>query len=743
MNELNRPAKKGGDTILHRMCRVFAGARFQRLLMMIIGSILVVVALLGAVSPVRYRLSVGMVPTSTIFATKDVVDEITTQNNRSLAAAAVTPIYQFADGVTEQVITSADNVFTQLSAVRQYAQNLPDYSTTRVYTQEELAYAADMLTLVGLRDYQLTTLMNATAIQYDELITSLRSAIKNTMQGHVTQGQESLAVNSIMQIVGYKTSVGLLQNVVLPVLREVIEPNMVVDQVKTDAAKEAAMNTVEPVIYKQGQSIVVRGEGRARPNQVAMLSSLGLLQENRVDYLLYVGALIAAACTLVVLLLVLWHVFPEMIQDRRKLVLLFAVLLLMVGLSLLTKSIQIVQLAPLLTYAILLTVMVGFLPAVIVHAFSTLLSILILGGTVNTGMTEMMALFAAALIAGTAAAFIISRPGQQRPLILAAGTVSAILSFLIIWGFGLMNSSNISNDLGRGLYAAGGAVTSAVLCLALQPLAEMVFNLPTNNRLMELSNPNHPLLRRLLLEAPGTYHHSILIANLAEASAEAVGANPLLARVGGYYHDIGKLKRPLYFKENQIGAGNIHDKTDPAVSAAIITSHVRDGLALGKQYRLPTEVLQIISQHHGNSRVAYFYNKAGEPVDDEGFRYEGTPPESAEVAIVMLCDTIEAAVRTLSTPTPDEIRAFLWKLIQVKLDDGLLQKAPLTIQDLYKIRDVCATMVYGIFHERIEYPGDEKRSAIARMRSTLVTAVKYGAVGTPLAKDGKMPEGPV
>ena len=262
MNELNRSTEKGDNIALRRMRQRISGARFQRLFIILLGSALVIVALLGAVSPVRYWLSVGMVPTSTIFATRDVVDEITTQNNRNLAAAAVTPIYQFADGVTEQVVTNADSVFTQISAVRQYAQTLPDYSTTRVYTEEELTYAADMLTLVTLRDYQLTTLMRLPR-QYDELLASLRSAIKRcramSRRGRKawlsTASCRSLATRPVL----------VCCKALYAVLREVIEPNMVVDQVKTDAA-EAAMKTVEPVIYKQGQSIVVRGEGRARPN---------------------------------------------------------------------------------------------------------------------------------------------------------------------------------------------------------------------------------------------------------------------------------------------------------------------------------------------------------------------------------------------------------------------------------------------------------------------------------------------
>ena len=322
------------------------------------------------------------------------------------------------------------------------------------------------------------------------------------------------------------------------------------------------------------------------------------------------------------------------------------------------------------------------------------------------------------MLAATLASLILSRRSIQRSPVLQAGAAAAVTGFLSVLGFGLLYSNNTAGFLERALNMGGGIVIATILCIAGQALLEPAFNLPTNDRLMALSNPNHPLLRRLLLEAPGTYHHSILIANMAEASAEAVGANALLARLGGYYHDIGKLKRPHYFKENQIGIGNLHDQTDPAVSAAIITSHIRDGLVLGRQYRLPREILQIVEQHHGNSLVAYFYAKAGEPSDDSSFRYDSIPPQSAEAAIVMLCDTVEAAIRTLNAPTPEEIKAFIWKLIKGKLDTGMLSNSPLTIKDLYTIRDTCATVVHGIFHERIGYPDSDKQSPLAKMRST-------------------------
>ena len=248
---------------------------------------------------------------------------------------------------------------------------------------------------------------------------------------------------------------------------------------------------------------------------------------------------------------------------------------------------------------------------------------------------------------------------------------------------------------------------SAVLAIGLQALLELVFNLATNAKLIELSNPNQPLLRRLLMEAPGTYHHSIIVANLAEAAATAVGANGLLARVGAYYHDVGKLKRPMYFKENQRG-DNPHDRTDPRVSAAILTAHPRDGAQMAQKDRLPSPVVDIVRQHHGDSLALYFYDKAvklyGEDVDVSSFRYEGPRPRSKEAAVVMLADTIEAATRTLANPSPEKMEALIRKLVREKLDDGQLNDSALTFSDLDKICSTFVTVLTGVFHERIEYP---------------------------------------
>ncbi|MGB9846893.1 MAG: HDIG domain-containing metalloprotein, partial [Desulfotomaculales bacterium] len=224
-----------------------------------------------------------------------------------------------------------------------------------------------------------------------------------------------------------------------------------------------------------------------------------------------------------------------------------------------------------------------------------------------------------------------------------------------------------------------------------------------------LSHPSSPLLRRLLTEAPGTYHHSIVVGNLAEAAAEAIGAESLLTRVGAYYHDVGKLKRPYFFIENQLNQDNPHDKIAPTLSTLILTAHVKDGVELAREYKLPPVIIDIIEQHHGSSLCTYFYHKAlengtNELLNEEEFRYEGPKPKTKEAALVMLADSVEAAVRSLQNRTPGRIEGIVRKVIKDKLMDGQLDECDLTLKDLDKVASAFLQVLSGIFHARIEYP---------------------------------------
>jgi hypothetical protein len=296
----------------------------------------------------------------------------------------------------------------------------------------------------------------------------------------------------------------------------------------------------------------------------------------------------------------------------------------------------------------------------------------------------------------------------QRTRVLLTGLFSAIIGLVIIFGMKLLTSADSLNTMAIVGWAVGGGILSGFLAVALQPLFEIVFRLPTPTRLLELTNPSQPLMKRLMIEAPGTYHHSIVVANLAESAATRIKANSYLARAGAYYHDIGKLKRPMYFKENQMGE-NPHEHTDPYVSAAILISHTKDGMLLAQKEHIPPEIQDIILQHHGVTPVMYFYHKAlqlsdGQQVDINEFRYTGPKPNTKEAAIVMLADTIEAAVRSMKSPTPKAIDQFIERLVRGKLEDGQLSDSPLSLRDIDEICEAFSDILKGVYHERIEYP---------------------------------------
>jgi putative nucleotidyltransferase with HDIG domain len=244
---------------------------------------------------------------------------------------------------------------------------------------------------------------------------------------------------------------------------------------------------------------------------------------------------------------------------------------------------------------------------------------------------------------------------------------------------------------------------------------EGFFSRISNLRLLELCDVNHPLLRRMSLEAPGTYHHSLIVASLAEDAANAIGANGLLCRVGAYFHDIGKMVKAEYFIENQGTLGNPHDQVSPSLSKLIITSHVKEGIALGREYKLDQQVIDFIPQHHGTSKIEFFYQKAlkqeaneeefeKEEVSEETYRYPGPRPQSKETAIVMMADSVEAAARTIEEPSHQRYKDLVYKIINKKLFDEQLDETPLTLRDIHGIAERFITTLQSVHHARIPYP---------------------------------------
>ncbi len=294
----------------------------------------------------------------------------------------------------------------------------------------------------------------------------------------------------------------------------------------------------------------------------------------------------------------------------------------------------------------------------------------------------------------------------------------AVVCFLLIDGrlFGIDPWDSTMQAAFYISLAAAGGVAAGFLASVLLPIAETVFGYTTDIKLLELSNLNHPALRELIMRAPGSYHHSMMVGSLCEAASESIGANPLLSRVGAYYHDIGKTKNPQYFAENQKLGENPHDKLKPNISALVIKAHVKDGLEMARTYRLPLVIQDFVTQHHGTSLIRYFYHKAKQLEDPDipevveaDYRYPGPKPQSRETAICLLADGIEAASRAMPDPSPARLRGLVQKMINLAFTDGQLDECDLTLKDLNLIADAFHRILTGIYHHRPEYPGPERK----------------------------------
>jgi len=309
---------------------------------------------------------------------------------------------------------------------------------------------------------------------------------------------------------------------------------------------------------------------------------------------------------------------------------------------------------------------------------------------------------------------------EQRSTLIKGGLTVSMINVLMILFHQIASGETFTREIiFQTFYGCGfgffGGILSAFVVLAITPIVETLFSYTTDIKLLELANSEQPILKNLIIQAPETHSHSVIIGNLVEASARAINANPILAKVAAYYHDIGKIKKPMYFIENQKGGENPHNKLTPSMSSLILISHVKDGVALAKENRLGQKIVDIIQQHHGTSLISYFYQKAKEKenpgvheVNEKDYRYPGPKPQTKEAGIVMLADAVEAASRTLSDPTPSRIKGLTQQIINKIFTDGQLDECELTLKDLHQIGNSFNRILNAIFHQRIDYPSTEE-----------------------------------
>jgi cyclic-di-AMP phosphodiesterase PgpH len=546
-----------------------------------------------------------------------------------------------------------------------------------------------------LQDLAINTLttLNLPSEAQDMLIANYRnpSGITEELRKQLIQDAINLTPTEQQREVRF-----LLENQLISTAQENVEA--------TEAARKAAEGAVPAVtrMVKAGEILVKEGETLNEDN-LRLLEQVGLysLRQNLSERKVLLGI----ACSLLALALML----PMYYASRRLKQLSFTQLAFLLSISLAVLAIQ-----RLSFYLSPHFVFIALVPILISVLLSERIALLWAGWLAAvTALFDpnapMFTLFTV-LVSGVSAAFFTKRFHSRSALLLAGlgGGLAAAITHTLLW---LINGNSLTlATLANLLLVLSGSILAGIVALGILPLAESSFDFLTEFRLNELSNPNHPLLQKLLLEAPGTYQHSLIISNMVEQAVASIGGHALLARVGSLYHDAGKLKRPHFFIENQVGNENPHNNLSPHLSFLIITSHVKEGLELLRDYKLPKAFEPFVMEHHGTTVLSYFYKRALEDsarLDELNFRYPGPKPQSKETAVLMLADAIESASRTLTEPSQGSIRAMIDRLINMRLQDGQLAESPLNFHDLESIANTFERMLTAILHRRIQYPSDE------------------------------------
>lgn len=526
----------------------------------------------------------------------------------------------------------------------------------------------------------------------------------------MTRLGENLAQVKSLKRSDRKTLVGLVSRL--------IRPNLTLNKNETEERKLAARESVKPVLFqvKKGEMIVREG-ARVTDDQVLKLRALRVLGNDSETLKVALGMLIS-----MVVVLLIGHRFAReniskfRLNSRDLLFLVTTYIGLFVLIKLAIFFANSVETAfpaidsnsyyyifPFAVGAMMVRIVLNSEIALVFAALAAMFMGLLFGNSL------FIALFALASSL-TGAHWV--RHCKERNMLYFAGLRISLVNMVAAVGLHLMAGHPLDMQL---IYKAGfgfaGGFFCAVIVTALIPLIESLFKYTTDIKLLELANLNTPVLRQLMVQAPGTYHHSIVVGNLAEAGAEAINANPLLARVAAYYHDIGKVRKPLYFVENQSGHENKHDKLAPSMSALVLMAHVKDGVEIARENKLGSDLIDILRQHHGTALMKFFYDKAKnqqdpevQQVDERDYRYPGPKPQTREAALIMLADAVEAAGRTLADPTPARIQGMVQKIINNIFIDGQLDECELTLKDLHKIAKSFNQILAGIFHYRIDYP---------------------------------------
>lgn len=650
------------------------------------------VIILGVSVPESYDYKVGDICEADIYAPREIEDAATTKRRREAAASQIEEQYRTDYDLTGDLEKKIQGLFASVNEIRAMNSDL----------EGKLDYiASDGGIDIGTDTARLLLNMDTAELSgFSDTVCK----IFNTVMDKGVRDEEEAREEADTLLEEDALSDGE-KNAAKEILGKYIKVNSEYDEELTLAEREKAMKQIEPAVYKKNQIILRRGEAIS-DSQLELLADLGLLKgENSISKKYALATLI--------FLSFIYLAWGYCFGRKRRNALCAGKLLLtavLAALALLTVacarglSSLSLYLLPIPAAVVLCATFIGIEESAVMAVFVSAAAAFMLGKSEEYLVATALYSFFGAVIFKKVSG--LSGYAKAMLLTLLSGAAAAFMAALFA-------GKAIPEAVLYALYGGGGGLITSVIVIGTTPIFENIFNIATPFKLSELGNPEKPLLKRLMFEAPGTYHHSLMVGNLAEAACIKIGADNQLARVGAYYHDIGKLKRPNFFFENQMG-DNPHDTIMPEESAEILRGHVTAGLEIAKQYRLPPEIKEIIAQHHGTTAAGIFYQKAKElnpEVDPSLFRYPGPKPESKEAGIVMLADSCEAAVRSLDDKNEATIRAMVTKIVKGKMTDGQLDECNLSFKELGEIIDAFVAIEESYFHKRIKYDKEPQNGA--------------------------------
>ncbi|MBF7096857.1 HD family phosphohydrolase [Alkalibacter mobilis] len=651
----------------------------------LVGFLLIYAIMVFLALPPNYNYDQGDVATENIFAPTTIVDEKTTEKLKSQAAASVEQIYTKIDDVNTNIKETIEGFFSVVSS-QELTEDVITQLRTRYMDLSDVAFES----LNSLSSEEINKVENAVLETLDRLY-----ADEINIQDVETKKEE--ARNLIAERDLYNESLGM------EIINKVIQPNMILDVEKTQQAVEDARSKVQTVTYEEGELLVEEGEILSS-EKIDLLVSNNMMRNSYLDD----PYLIIGVFTLLVTIFGIYYIYLKkfykvlILNDKSR----FAIVVIMFSFMVM-MTIPISAFSPYLVPVSMMAMTIALLTDKRLAITTTVFFVIISAFGSNLNIIQIILYLLNGYIGAIGMIKI-----TKRADVLRTGSLVSITNLVLIGSYNLINHNFGLNGIIDMAYGTVNGVISAILTLGTLVIWEYAFDITTPIMLMELANPNHPLLKKLMNNAPGTYHHSIIVGNLAENAAEKIGANSLLVRVGAYYHDIGKSLSPVYFTENQMGDINPHDYISPEKSVQIIKNHVTKGYEMAKEFKIPYEIRNFILTHHGDGAIEFFYHKAVENKENpeiDKFKYEAHRPISKEEGILALADSVEAAVRSIQGINEEKIIDRVEKIFQKKLNDGMLDDCNLSLKEIKTIKEVFIKVLNSVYHQRIEYPEMEEK----------------------------------